>query len=273
MKELESLKNLQPQDLEVRKNWYSSVADAYNKVRPRYPQEIITRAVEIAQLTPDSKILELGCGPGNATVAFAKYGFSMLCLEPSPAACQFAIKNCAAYPNVNIQQTTFEEWELTPHQFNAVLAATSFHWMNPETAYAKAAEALKDNGTLILLWNMTPQPDYEVYQNLQEIYKIYAPASARYEDTTDQEKIVKSFGEKAVNSQKFKDLISGYIICEVTYNVEDYLLLLGTLSPYLKLEPGIRDSLFAALRKKINQLYGGKIDISYISAFQVMRKV
>ncbi|MBK1990189.1 methyltransferase domain-containing protein [Sphaerospermopsis aphanizomenoides BCCUSP55] len=273
MKELEQIQNLYPQDLELRKNWYSPVADAYNKVRPRYPQEIIHRAVEIAQLTSESRILELGCGPGNATVSFAELGFSMVCLDPSPAACQFARKNCAAYPNVAIQQTTFEEWKLTPGKFKAVLAATSFHWMNPETAYVKAADALQEDGGLILLWNMTPQPDYEVYKKLHEVYKMYAPSSARYEDRITQEKIVKSFGQKAIDSGKFKDLVYDHVPCQVTYTVDDYLLLLGTLSPYLKLEASIRDALFAGLREKIEENYGGSIEIYYISAFQVARKV
>jgi hypothetical protein len=34
--------------------------------------------------------------------------------------------------------TTFEEWELELERFNAVLAATSFHWVSPEVRYAKA---------------------------------------------------------------------------------------------------------------------------------------
>jgi SAM-dependent methyltransferase len=273
MKELDQLKNLCPQDLELRKNWYSPVADAYNKVRPRYPQEIINGAVKVAKLAPESRILELGCGPGNATVSFAKLGFSMVCLEPSQAACEFAKYNCAAYPNIEIQQTTFEEWKLAPNKFNAVLAATSFHWMNPETAYTKAADALQDDGVLIFLWNMTPQPDYEVYQTLHEIYQIYAPSSARYEDSRTQANIVQSFGEKAIDSGKFKDLLSHHVLCQITYSVDDYLLLLGTLSPYLKLEISIRDALFTGLRDKINNHFGGSIKITYISAFQVMRKV
>ena len=32
MKELELLKNLYSQDLETRKNWYSHIAEVYNKV-------------------------------------------------------------------------------------------------------------------------------------------------------------------------------------------------------------------------------------------------
>ena len=63
--------------LEQRKNWYSKVADAYNKTRPRYPQELINRTVELRLLSKNTKILEIGCGPGTATTEFAKLGFSM----------------------------------------------------------------------------------------------------------------------------------------------------------------------------------------------------
>jgi SAM-dependent methyltransferase len=171
-----------------RKNWYSEVADAYNKTRPRYPQELICRAVEVAQLPSDAIILEVGCGPGIATIPFAQLGFSMVCLEPSQEACQLARQNCEQYPAVEITNTTFEEWELETKRFNAVLAATSFHWVSPEIGYSKAADALQDNGSLILLWNMTPQPPYEVYQMLNEVYQTHAPSLARYEDRETQEK-------------------------------------------------------------------------------------
>ncbi|NET01849.1 MAG: class I SAM-dependent methyltransferase [Sphaerospermopsis sp. SIO1G2] len=261
------------QDLALKKNWYSPVADAYNKVRPNYPQAIIQPTVEIAKLSHNSKILELGCGPGNATISFAQLDFSMVCLEPSPTVCKLAKQNCLSYPNVDIQQITFEEWELKTGKFDAVLAATSFHWMNPKIAYKKAADALKDDGCLILLWNMTPQPDYEVYRQLHPVYQTHAPASDRYEDISTQIRTVKSFGQNALNSGWFQNLISDYVVCQATYFVDDYLLLLGTLSPYLKLESCIRDVLFSGLREQINHLYEGKIQVSYISAFQVMNKV
>jgi methylase of polypeptide subunit release factors len=100
---------------EQRKNWYGEVAEAYNRVRPRYPQKLIARAVEVAQLPVDASILELGSGPGIATTAFAELGFSIVCLEPSLEACQVLQKNCSTYPQVEIRNTTFEDWELLPH--------------------------------------------------------------------------------------------------------------------------------------------------------------
>ena len=42
-------------DLGERKHWYGSVASAYNRVRPRYPQAVIDRVIELAQLPPKSQ--------------------------------------------------------------------------------------------------------------------------------------------------------------------------------------------------------------------------
>lgn len=216
--------NWYSQNLEQKKTWYSPVAFAYNRVRPRYPQELINRVVELAKLPPQAKILELGCGSGNGTVSFAELGFSMVCLEPSIAACELARQNCAAYAKVEIQQTLFEEWKLEVGQFNAVLAATSFHWISPEVGYSKAADALQENGSLILLWNMSIQPEYKVYQMLNRVYEIHAPSLIKYEDQKAQEDILKELGQKVLDSGKFRDLFSGYFPCRVTYNVDDYLL-------------------------------------------------
>ncbi|MGB6298998.1 MAG: class I SAM-dependent methyltransferase [Rivularia sp. (in: cyanobacteria)] len=88
---------------------------------------MINRTVELAKLRENTDILEIGCSPGTATTEFAKLGFSMVCLEPSQEACNLARQNCAGFPNVEIINTTFEEWQLQENAFNTVLAATSFH--------------------------------------------------------------------------------------------------------------------------------------------------
>ena len=106
--------------LEDRKDWYSPAADAYNQVRPRYPQPFISQVLAIAPLTADSKILEVGCGPATATVAFAPLGAKMLCLEPNPHFCRLAQTNCQAYPQVSIKNLSFEEWPLELDCFDAV---------------------------------------------------------------------------------------------------------------------------------------------------------
>ncbi|BCL38902.1 hypothetical protein NSMS1_53490 [Nostoc sp. MS1] len=256
-----------------RKNWYNDVADAYDKTRPRYPQQLISRAVELAQLSTDATILEVGCGPGTATTAFAELGFSMVCLEPSQKSSQLAQHNCQPYPKVKIINTSFEEWPLEPEKFDAVLAATSFHWVSPEVGYSKAADALKDNRHLILLWNMTPQPEYEVYQALHEVYQTQAPALGRYEERETQEKQLKRFGQAVIDSGRFQYLVSEQLPCEVTYTINDYLTLLSTLSPYIALDSQQKNSLFTGLQEILEKQCGSTIQVSYLSAFHIAKKI
>ncbi len=260
-------------DLQQRKNWYSPAAQAYNQVRPRYPQGLIEQVVEIAQLSTNSKILELGCGPGTATIAFAQLGCSMTCLEPNPDFFRLAEHNCQPYSNVKIENTFFEEWQLKPFEFDAVLAATSFHWISPEIGYPKVANALKDSGYLILLWNKELQPSYEVYQSLSPIYQLHTPSLDRYENRETQEYILRELGNMAIDSGLFKNLISGQFVSEVTYTVDEYLTLLSTYSVYIKLDPHSKESLFSALKHHIEENFGSSLQLSYISAFHVVQKV
>jgi len=256
---------------EQRKNWYSAVASAYNRTRPRYPKAMISRAVSLAQLPESASILEIGCGPGNATEAFGKLGFRMVCLEPSEPACQLARQNCAQYGNVEIKNTSFEEWELEPEIFDGVLAATAFHWVAPERGYPKVTAALKARGALILLWNTSAQPPYEVYQMLDEVYQIHAPSLGRYEDRKIQLANLNQFVQKVKESGYFQDWNGEDFPCEVTYSIDDYLALLSTYSPYINLESQQRDLLFAGLRETLEKNCGNSIQLSYLSVFQVAR--
>ena len=259
--------------LPQRKSWYSTVAQAYDQARPHYPKSLIQQVAEITQLCSTSTILEVGCGPATATVSFASLGSSMVCLEPNLEFTRLAQQNCQSYPNVTIYNTSFEEWPLSAGQFDAVLAATSFHWIPADIAYAKAAQALKDNGYLILLWNKELQPTYAVYQQLAKVYKPYAPSLARYEDNPTQEKILQGLGNIMVESGHFRTMTSGHISSEVTYTTSDYLTLLTSYSPYIELESSIRQALFDNLQRLIDQEFGGQLKLSYLSAFHIGQKI
>ncbi len=256
-----------------RKDWYSDVADDYNKVRPRYSQSLIDRAIALAQLPPNATILELGCGPGIATVPFARSGFSMVCLEPSAAACEWARQNCAAYPRVAIVNSLFEEWPLEPERFNAVLAANAWHWVPPEIRCQKAAAALKENGFLILLWNMSPQLPLEVHQALNEVYRSQAPSLvSQPEDQATQERLLQGLTQDVTDSGLFEPAVSEQLLCEMTYSIADYLMLLNTFSPYRRLDPSQREAVFISLREVLEKL-GEGVQVSYLSAFQVAQKI
>ena len=260
-------------DLATKKIWYSSVANAYDRARPRYPARLVRRAVELAELPADALLLEIGCGPGTATTAFARLGYAMVCLEPSREACQLARRNCQAFPEVEVFNATFEEWAIGRDRFHAVLATTSFHWIASEIRHAKAAAALREGGSLVLLWNTPPQPSLQVYEPMREVYRKYAPSLERYEEIKDHEDNLDRFGKDAIASGYFQDLTYESTICHLTYCVDDYLALLSTLSPYIALDPQQRDALFAGLKEILEKNAGSSFPTSHLSALHVARKV
>ncbi|MEM8719133.1 MAG: class I SAM-dependent methyltransferase [Cyanobacteria bacterium P01_G01_bin.39] len=253
--------------------WYSSVAKAYDRTRPRYPREIWLKMQEFAQLQPGKSVLEIGSGPGIASIELAKFGVNLVCLEPSEVASKLARSKCSAYSRVEVVNSTFEDWELANRQFDVVVATTSYHWVSPEIRNQKAAAALKDGGLLVLLWNTPPQPSYEIHQSMVEIYQNYAPELAKYESHQSHEGNLTLIGDEVINSGYFRDLTSDKIISQITYSVNDYLTLLSTLSPYIRLESKKRSHLFAELEKVLIHNYGNKLELHYLSLIQIAIKV
>ncbi|MFM7426295.1 MAG: class I SAM-dependent methyltransferase [Elainella sp.] len=267
----QTISNLAHKDLSERKTWYSAAAEAYNQVRPHYPQSLIERVVNLAQLNSASQLLEVGCGPGTATVAFAPLGCSITCLEPNADFVALAQQNCAAYTNVQIENLAFEEWQPAGQRFDAVLATSSFHWIPAEIGYPKAAELLKPEGTLILLWNKELQPSRELYESFLDLYQTHAPALIWYEEPETQLAIIQAVGQMAVESGQFSQLDFKYQWCQATYSAAQYLRLLSTYSPQIALPAANREQLFAGIQARIEQ-QGGQIDLTYLSACHLARR-
>jgi SAM-dependent methyltransferase len=255
-----------------RKSWYSSVAQTYDRVRPKYSPIFLDRVVEVAQIPNNGKILEVGCGPGTATLALAKMGYSVVALEPSLAACEVARRNVAAYPNTEIINTSFEEWDPVDREFDAIVAATSWHWVSPANKHQQAAALLKNTGALVLLWNTTMMPPREVFESLTETFRQYLPAFAEYKDREREVLELNIFADAAISSGLFSNLQTEVQVNEVNYAIDDYLQLLTTYSPCISLAPERRSELLDRLREILVQNCGAQLPLCYLSVFHVALK-
>ena len=247
--------------LEERRQWYSQAARNYHWARPRYPQELIEGVIGAAQLSTASTVLEVGCGPGIATLDFAARGLQMHCVEPSEAACEIARASCKDYPNIEVVESTFEEWSLeewlAKHPpFDAVLAATSFHWLSPDVAYQKSAAALRPNGHLILMWATPPQLSEQLSADLQPTYEKFGLLDlweTSYRTAGYYRKNFESFAQKVSDSGYFQPSQVEIEAFESTYSIEKYLALLSTLSSYIALASEKRIPLLEAIGKQLSQ--------------------
>lgn len=237
-----------------RQEWYSNAAKAYRLARPRYPQLLIDRVVDEANLTDSSRLLELGCGPGIATADLAAKGLTIQAVEPSLAACELARQACEPYENVTIDNSTFENWPLPAQKFDAVLAATSFHWISPEVACSKSAAALNPDGSLILLWATPPQPSEEILQYIQPVYEQFDLGEVGKQQHRTQayyQSSFETFAQTIGNSGWFETTPVESMVRHSLYSIKKYIALLSSLSGYIALEPKTRSELFVALSDRI----------------------
>ena len=242
-----------------RQSWYSSVAKAYHWARPRYPDTLIDLVSQQAALKVGDRLLEIGCGPGIATRAFAARGFAMQSVDPSSTACELARETCQTFENVTVTNSTFEECDLNGQRFDAVLAATSFHWVSPEVACQKSAAALKPGGSLILLWATPPQPHRDLCQYLQPIYeKHQLTDKIRYQWRGQDyyQANFERFAQTVGDSEWFEQTKVTIEQHRSTYSIEKYLALLSTLSDYIALPTEIREQLFQDLETRLHEKQG-----------------
>ncbi|MEO1132009.1 MAG: class I SAM-dependent methyltransferase [Cyanobacteria bacterium J06639_1] len=266
------LQDIYEKSLTEKRSWYSNVAAAYDRARPRYPNRLISRAVEAAQLSPGANLLEIGCGPGIATLSFARLGFAMTCLEPSAAACEIARDRTRDFPNVAIANSTFEEWEIVPEHFDAAIAATSWHWVSDPDKHHKIRTTLKPHGTLILLWNTPPEPIAEIHAQLQDIYDRLAPELANFAGLDRHASHIATFGTEVKASGCFEAIASEEIAIPETIHGDRYLDLLSTLSPYIALDESVRTGLFGELSDRLTNRFQNAIATERLSILQVFRK-
>jgi SAM-dependent methyltransferase len=59
---------------------------------------------------------------------------------------------------LGVEVAAFEAWNRAGRTFDAVIAAQSWHWVDPVAGAARAAEALRPGGRLAVFWNAAQPP-------------------------------------------------------------------------------------------------------------------
>jgi SAM-dependent methyltransferase len=121
---------------------FGSFADAYERYRPGYPDEVAER-IAAYSTGPLRTALEIGAGTGKATRLLAAHGIAVTATEPDPAMLAELRRHV---PAVSTLQATFEEVPLD-RTHDLVFAAASLHWTAAEGRWDRAAALLRPGGT------------------------------------------------------------------------------------------------------------------------------
>ncbi len=249
---------------------FDAVAGLYDRYRPSYPETLIDEILSTTGIPEDGRILEIGSGTGKATTLFARRGYPMLCIEPGKHLAQIAGRKLKAFPSIEFQITTFEDWEADDNLFDLVISAQAFHWVAKEIRYSKTAQVLMPTGSLALFWNRSPLPDAPIYQKLQQVYQRDTPELAS-SAKPDYEKDIQYWVDELNESGYFTNVKVKRCLWKKTYNTQQYLGLLNTYSDHLRLSEEKRQHLFMGIKEVLEE-EGGKIEKLYEAVAYIARQ-
>lgn len=128
----------------------------YEHGRPKYPEAVYSALEASGALSPGVDAFEVGPGTGQATGRLIEVGVaSLVAIEPDM---RLAAHLAARYPAATVLNSGFEDAGLESGSFDLGVAATSFHWIDPQRGLSRVAALLRPGGWWAMWWNLVHDP-------------------------------------------------------------------------------------------------------------------
>jgi len=246
-------------------------ADAYDRTRPVAPDVVVDDAVRLARLHPGSSVVEIGPGTGQATGPLAASRPE----DPGPRARSAPGRTGPPEPRGGATR-------LCAHDVVRGLGAGrrpvrrgvrlhSFHWVDPDVRFAKAAAVLGPTGHLIVLstpW-VVPDDADRFWLDIQDDWAAVCaervdPAKKHPDRVADLGSAVRASGwfeEPSIVRHRF----------DVTFTADDYATNLSTQSGTKELAPEAQAELVARVRHRV-EAQGGTVKAHLLAVLTVAKR-
>jgi SAM-dependent methyltransferase len=252
---------------------FDSAAGVYQRARPDYPDALLDDLVAVAGLAPGSRLLEVGCATGKATLPLARRGFRITCVEPGARLAEAARRNLADL-EAEVMEGRFEDWRARPgERFDLVFAATAWTWTDPAVRYGRAWQALRPGGHLAFWDAAHVFPDggdpffVEVQDVYDEIGEGLPPGSARPRPGELEER-----RPEIEASGLFEVVHVRHFDWERVYDADGYIELLSTFSGHIAMERWQRERLYGEIRRRLGRRPGAAVRRHWGAVLHVARR-
>lgn len=262
---------------ELLRTTFEEVADVYEQARPTYPPEVFDDLTALARLPRSARIVEIGCGTGQATLPLAERGYHITCVELGEQLAGVARRKLAAFANVEVVHTNFETWHPARAGFDAAVAFTSFHWLAPETRYAKTASILREQGMLAVVStrHVLPADGDDFFVEVQEDYEAVLPEDPKTKAGAGGPPVpdaVADLADEIGASEHFRNVAARRYLWDVSYSANEYLAVLNTYSGHRALDTARRERLLSRIRRRIDTRPGGRVRKTYLALLNVAER-
>jgi SAM-dependent methyltransferase len=253
---------------------FNDVPELYDRVRPRYPDELFADLVTITGMDERSSVLEVGCGTGQATRSLAALGCSVIAIEPGADMAALARRRTATFSNVKVVTSTFEEWDDRCGRFDVLVAASAWHWVDPSIGWQRAHDVLYPGGWMALLGNVVVRRpgEPEVYAETADLHERFSPGNPDWghPPLEDDVRITdEGWGLVEDPGGLFGPTIVRCYPTVQWFNGDGFADLLRSTSLYRRLDPDVREPLLDAIAERIRTQMSDRASRRYLSVLRV----
>jgi protein-L-isoaspartate O-methyltransferase len=109
---------------------FDTAAEDYQRTRPVCPPQLFGDLIDRAWLQAGGRVIEIGCGTGQATVPLAERGLAVTAVELGAELAAIARRRVTGFPAAEVVTCSFEDWLPRGAPFDAVVAVISLHWID-----------------------------------------------------------------------------------------------------------------------------------------------
>lgn len=251
---------------------FDRVAALYNQYRVGYPPDVVAKIIDWGHICLGSRVLEVGCGTGQLTRPLLEHGAHVDAVELGQSLAGLARLNLAAYSQLSITVARFEEWALPSSPFDAVVCATSYHWLDRKVRAQRCAQALRAGGSLVVVYPHYVSGEHlSFFEDTQQYYVKWGLSTAPYFRLPNASQVPTKY-QDIDECPDFSTVERHYIPKTRTFTRDEYVGLLQTDSLILALPHAARDGLLADIAELIDTCYEGVVVRDFLYEVAVGRK-
>jgi SAM-dependent methyltransferase len=204
----------------------------------------------LAGLEAGDRVVEIGCGTGQATVPLAERGLAITAVELGPELAAVARRRLTGFPAAEVVTCSFEDWPPPPDaRFDAVVAVNCLHWIDPRLRYAKPHGLLRSGGAMVAAGCNWARPA-DAGRFWTDVQADYQAVGFEGDPPPPPEQIGPWHFPREAWSL-FKEVASLRYPFEVLYSAEDYLANLATQTGTRALGPARSAEFLARVRHRL----------------------
>lgn len=270
-----SLSAVTAQEKARRAGSFGGVASHYERYRPGPP----VAAVDWFLPTHVARVVDLGAGTGALTRLLIDKAEEVVAIEPDDRMRSVLTKEV---PGVRAVMGRGESMPIPDSCADAVLASSSWHWMDPIPTLREVARVLVPGGILGALWS-GPDPEgpfmVQARALLAEQSHDGADAAVLGEGDGDQhggefaslivgDALRPTFGFEIPPGVQFDQPEHEVFTWDVALNTDELIGLLGTFSSIINMPDDRRERVIAEARRLLRELLGVEGDATVDVAFR-----